>query len=168
MKIIDNYVSEEESRHIREVLTSNVFPWNYCDKIVTTQDNDRQQFTHVFYFEGEPQSPYYHNLLLREFLTNLDACALIKVKANLQTKTESIIRNAIHTDHTFPNAYTGIYYVNDNDGYTFFEDGTCIDSVANRMVIFPSHLRHSGTTCTNSPYRSVINVNFFPVKNSEY
>ena len=87
MKIIDNYVSEFESTRIREVLTSNTFPWNYCDKVVTTQDNDRHQFTHVFYFEGEPQSRYYHDLLLREFLTNLDACALIKVKANLQIKT---------------------------------------------------------------------------------
>ena len=55
---------------------------------------------------------------------------------------------------------TGIYYVNTNDGYTVFEDGTKIDSVANRICIFPYYLKHSGTTCTNANRRIALNINY--------
>ena len=56
---------------------------------------------------------------------------------------------------------TSIYYVNSNDGYTEFKDGTIIESVENRLVIFPSDMRHTGTTCTNAKNRIVVNINYF-------
>ena len=35
---------------------------------------------------------------------------------------------------------TSIFYVNTNNGYTKFEDGSIVESVANRMLIFDSNL----------------------------
>jgi hypothetical protein len=56
---------------------------------------------------------------------------------------------------------TAIFYLNTNDGYTIFEkDGEKIDSLENRMLIFDSSERHSGTNCTDQKYRAVINFNF--------
>ena len=52
---------------------------------------------------------------------------------------------------------TAIYYVNTNNGYTKFEDGTVVNSVENRCVVFDSSLRHTGTTCTDQKTRVVIN-----------
>ena len=55
---------------------------------------------------------------------------------------------------------TSIFYVNTNNGYTVFEDGTKVESVANRMLTFPSNLKHCGTSCTDKNIRSVINFNY--------
>ena len=55
---------------------------------------------------------------------------------------------------------TAIFYVNTNDGYTEFEDSTRVESVANKIVIFDSKLKHRGTTCTNQKTRVVINLNY--------
>ena len=55
---------------------------------------------------------------------------------------------------------TAIFYINTNDGYTVFEDGTKINSVANRICIFPHWMKHSGTTCTNTNRRIALNLNF--------
>ena len=46
-------------------------------------------------------------------------------------------------------------------GYTEFKDGTIIESAENRLVIFPSDMRHTGTTCTNAKNRIVVNINYF-------
>ena len=56
---------------------------------------------------------------------------------------------------------TSILYLNTNDGYTIFEDGTKIESVENRLVTFDSHIKHSGTSCTNQKVRLVLNMNYF-------
>ena len=56
---------------------------------------------------------------------------------------------------------TSIFYVNTNNGYTKFEDGTKVESVANRMVTFPSNMKHTGTSCTDERIRVVINFNYF-------
>ena len=55
---------------------------------------------------------------------------------------------------------TSIFYMNTCDGYTKFEDGTVVESVANRFVTFPNHTEHTGTTTSNSDYRLVINFNY--------
>ena len=56
---------------------------------------------------------------------------------------------------------TSILYVNTNNGYTKFEDGTIVESVANRLVSFPSNMKHTGTSCTDEKTRVVINFNYF-------
>ena len=56
---------------------------------------------------------------------------------------------------------TSIFYINTNDGYTKFEDGTKIESIANRMITFPANINHTGTSCTDEQTRVVINFNYF-------
>ena len=54
-----------------------------------------------------------------------------------------------------------IYYDNTSDGYTEFEDGTKTQCVSNRLVKFPSNLKHRGVSQTDTRLKSVINLNFF-------
>jgi hypothetical protein len=98
---------------------------------------------------------------LTPFIDNLKPKALVRIKCNLTTRTHEIIEHGYHTDQPFSNFKTGIYYLNDNNGYTKFEDGSKVESVANRYVEFDGNILHTGTTCTNSNYRIVINFNYF-------
>ena len=36
-----------------------------------------------------------------------------------------------------------------------------VESIENRFVTFPSHLHHTGTTCTDQKRRVVINFNYY-------
>ena len=65
----------------------------------------------------------------------------------------------MHVDYNFDGT-TCIYYLNTNNGYTLFEDGSKIESVANRLVLFDANIKHAGTSCTDALYRAVINFNF--------
>ena len=71
----------------------------------------------------------------------------------------------MHVDvEKFDGGTTAIYYVNTNDGYTEFENGERVDSVENRLVIFDATMKHTGTTSTDTKFRSVINFNYYAEK----
>jgi hypothetical protein len=165
MKILDNFLDERLALDLQNTILSSKFPWFFCNNIVSSQCDDRYQFIHFFYKEGQPVSPFYEYLVNIGFIKNLSIASLIKIKSNFQSKTKNIEKNHLHTDHTFPNALTAIYYINTNNGYTYFENGDIVNSKFNRIVIFPSNLKHSGTTCTDEKYRCVINLNYYPMTN---
>ena len=68
-----------------------------------------------------------------------------------------------HIDQSFNNAKTAIYYVNSNNGWTEFETGEVVNSVANRIVIFDSNIKHVGYSCTDEKTRVVLNINYLPL-----
>jgi len=162
IKIIDNFYGDMVSNAIQKGMLSLDFPWFFCENIVSKSPTNNFQFTHVFYKEGEPKTDFYTDLVTLGVLKKLEIAALVKIKANFQSKTESIIKNPLHVDHSFPNCLTAIYYVNTNNGFTYFEDGKVVESVKDRMVIFSSNMLHGGTTCSDKKYRCVINFNFYP------
>ena len=47
------------------------------------------------------------------------------------------------------------------NGYTIFEDGAKVESVANRMITFPANVKHKGTSCSDEKTRVNINFNYF-------
>ena len=51
-----------------------------------------------------------------------------------------------------------IFYINTNNGYTYFETGEKIKSVENRLITFDNKLKHYGTTSTNTQTRIVLNL----------
>ena len=54
--------------------------------------------------------------------------------------------------------------LNTCDGYTKLKDGTKIDSVANRVLLFDPCEEHCSTTTTNVKARFNINVNYIQDK----
>ena len=146
---------------------------NYFYNSVNVEKENRDnnfQLSSMLYNSPDPQvgvepivSPQ-NELLFPIFFQKINPRGLLRVKTNLLMRTSEIIKHGFHCDYpadTYAGLNTSIFYINSNDGYTEFEDGTKIESVSNRLVTFPHHMRHRGTTCTDKPFRLVINFNYF-------
>ena len=65
----------------------------------------------------------------------------------------------MHKDYSFSHS-GAILSLNTCDGYTKLKDGTKIDSVANRVLLFDASEEHCSTTTTNVSARINININY--------
>ena len=168
VKIRDGLLTEEEYEPIREFMMGDNIPWYYNPFITYTDESEQSvQFTHVFYSQARGAiSPGFDGL--SPILNKLGLHHNIRIKANLQLCTEKPIKSDYHVDQSLrygiteipePHLTTIIYYVNTNNGYTEFETGEKVESVANRAVIFPNSCRHRGVSQTDTHYRTVINLN---------
>ena len=174
IKIIDNFLSEDELTKLQSYILSNEFPWFYHDQVVGNEVGEKEspdnfQFVHNIYYLNKPNSSIYPQFIepmfVRKLEKQLNLGALIRIKSNLTLKTKTI--NEIlpyHWDFSepqFKKSFTAVYYLNTNNGYTKFEDGTKIESVENKFVIFPTYLKHTNATTSNTKTRVVIVFNYF-------
>lgn len=157
VKIIDDFLPPEQFDFIQNEMMSFEFAWHRREGINDYKDGNRQ-FIHLFYSFPRIHSDYYG--ILEPILFKLKAAALIRIKANLVPKTHEIIKHGFHRDQHIK-CKVAVYYINTNNGYTEFKDGTKVQSVANRMVIFDDCMEHTGTSCTDEHDRIVINFNYF-------
>ena len=86
--------------------------------------------------------------------------ALIRIKANCYPKTHEIYEHGMHTDFKWTHK-TALFSINTCDGYTKLKDGTKINSVANRILLFDASEEHCSTTTTDTFARVNININYF-------
>lgn len=166
IEIIDNFLFEHQFQYLKNTIISSYFPWTYGP---TLQDINtgipldlkhkelQNQFTHLFYNFDIPITEYFKDLEC--FREKLKVKSLVRVKANLNPCISKIIEHGYHVD--LPDCTTAVYYLNTCDGYTKFETGEIVESVENRIVIFDSNIKHTGTTTTDSTGRFVINFNYF-------
>jgi len=165
MKIEDNFLKQEEFEKIQKLMGEpSPFPWFYADRIVFEDDVDKFQFIHAFYDNHMPMSPFSNEL--DSIINIIQPFSIVKIRAKLLTRTPEIVESTFHVDiplleENLKQWTTSIFYINTNNGYTKFEDGTIVESVANRMVIFPADMEHTGTSCTDEKTRVVINFNYF-------
>ena len=163
MKVIDNFLPEDYFRHLQGIMMGDSFPWFYSNSITFAPDGTPDpgyQFTHTF-FRTEAaycNSDTFH--IVRPLLDYMDVKHLYRLKANQNPVDGGQQLGRYHTDIDIQNSLTSIFYVNTNDGYTKFEDGTIIESVENRLVTFDSHMSHVGFGCTNCNRRVLININY--------
>jgi len=165
--IYDNFLDYHDFLNIRNFILGQQFPWYYQNTVVygncMERDNtDIFQFTHLF-FSVDEGVVFCSNMfeLLRPILNKLGAKTILKVKSNLLTKTKNPEYFQYHKDFTYPTAKTAIYYINTNNGSTIFEDGTEVQSIENRMVIFENDIMHTGKPCSDESVRVLINFNYF-------
>ncbi len=112
---------------------------------------------HVIYDHNMPTSPHYD--LLIPLLEKMGTRCLMRLKVNLYPNTEIVHEHPYHTDNYF--SHTGaILSLNTCDGYTKMADGTKVDSIANRLLLFDASENHAATTTTNVFARININMNF--------
>lgn len=179
IQVIDNFVSDNALEELTQFFThqcdwrwtdSCVYPLNdeECIRRFKNKDYDYEntltcnplddyQLVHIIYAQYQYLSP----IRLYPFFQQLGANAVVKCKANLNPRTPEIVKHSYHVDMPF-DCKTAVFYVNTCDGYTEFEEcGTRVESVAGRIVIFPSQLKHTGTSTTNDKKRIVMNINYF-------
>ena len=162
-KVIDNFLPPELHEQIKSRLLGGDFPWFYNNTKIYDADPDNPhnfQFTHLVYDDYVPHSPLWEGL--DPIIRYMNAQAWVRIKCNLTTRTEEIYTYGMHQDIDDFVGVTGVYYVNDNNGYTVFDDGEIIHTKANRLVLFDSRRIHTGTSCTDEKVRCVINFNYFP------
>ena len=169
IKVIDNFLNEEDFEGLKQCFHPE-FSWVFSvvldgDDLICDQKYN-YQYVHSVYIKQEPVSGYFYNVI--PFLTKLDARALVRCKVNSICREEEVVVHGFHTDINyldhptkFDGMKTAILYLNTNNGYTCFEEGTKVESVANRCVTFPAHYKHSGTTCTDVHRRLALNLVYF-------
>ena len=165
VSIVDNYLDQNVFNELQTFICGAEFPWYYNPSIdYADEDISKFQFVHIFYVNS-PASQYIENLT--PIIDTIDPLQIQRIKANLLVRTPNIVENSLHTDLDILSEEkqkqwkTSIFYMNTNNGYTKFEDGTKVESVANRLVTFSTNMKHCGTSCTDENTRIVINFNYF-------
>lgn len=166
-RVINDFLPLEMFRAIQEFMLSSRMPWYFNDHVVYNdlnekQNKDQYQFVHMLYKDDTPKGIGIE--IIAPILAKLNVFSLIRVKANMTPIREKQVESAMHfddgdfTENKIP--YTvAVLYLNTNNGYTILEDGTKIQSVANRLVLMSGNVKHAGAVATDD-MRAVINFNF--------
>lgn len=158
-QVIDNALDDAALAELQAVMLGKYFPWYFTDEVAHDGESRGQFcFMHTFFFENRVTSDFFP--VIAPVLALLDIKALIRIKANLYTKTTGVELHGVHTDYDFPHK-GALFYLNSNNGYTTLQDGTKVASVENRMLTFDSSNPHSSSTCSDVSRRVNIVVNYF-------
>ena len=174
IKVYDNFLPNEWFDKIKKYYTGPEVGWNYTKCIETKghhnssqplcDEIDNWQLTNLSYINDEPASESYKIIRpVLGFITKkiTPVKTVIKIKSNLNARTDKIVKHGFHMDFGYESCTTALLYINTNNGYTEFVDGTKVDSIENRLVTFPTMTLHTGTTCTDQQNRIVVNFNYF-------
>ena len=165
MEVIDDFLDSSQFESIYDFIMGDQFPWYFNPAVDYSPDDERYnddvdnyQFIHNFYhIVRQTGSDFFP--ILAPIIQKINCNKLHRVKSNLNPRTHKHIKRNFHTDTRYKHK-TSILYINTNNGWTDFEDGSKVNSVANRMVIFDSLIRHTGVTCTDEKVRVLINFNY--------
>ena len=155
IKVIDNILPEEEFQSIQSLMLGSQFYWFYQEGR-SYDDDDFYLMTHMF-FQPEVGLNSEHLNMWNTFMNKVEAKKCERIKANLSFKTPTPEPTLYHRDCC--DMKTATFYINTNNGYTEFENGVRVNSVANRVCIFDSNLFHCGTTHSEGDHQRVV-VNF--------
>jgi len=180
IEIIDNYLDKEYFDSLVAFFMDDkgpqVIEWTMVRNIEGPGNPDASvklfYMTHIFYVDiimgldngkkvygvGHISSPFFEKIL--PLLDKLNIKSLIRVKANLYPYSgETLHEHRMHTDYEFPH-YAALLSLNTCDGYTKLEDGTKVESIANRILHFDGSQKHCSTTTTSKFARINININY--------
>ena len=183
VKVIDNFLDEIIFNQIVEYIIpqslknftqNDILNWVYSRGVSYSPEDEKRfvnesfqiddidlynyQFINIGYNDNMPRSKLFD--LSMPILEKARPISVVKIKANLQPRADKIVEFPMHVDIQNFKGKTAIFYLNTNDGYTLFENGQKVESIANRYVEFDSTIKHTGTTCTDQKRRVVINFNY--------
>ena len=174
--ILDNVILPTQADFIESSMISveknqlSRIAWYFGDSVVDLKCEEKDtpkkyqyMFVHQFFDSNCGIATSQENWnLIQPLRDKLDAGSYLRIKANLYPAVEKVYTHGFHIDLPYSNILSAVYFVNSNNGYTYFKGDELIqvESVKNRLVIFPNGLLHSGTTCTDTKARVVINFNY--------
>ena len=163
-KVINNVLDKESFLEIKSIFESNKFSWYFCDKVNSyVKEDDLYSYFTTLIYSDEEKLGFSVNVLFKYMFPILNVIQLkklIRIKANLYTKTQKIEYHPLHQDYPFEHK-GAIYYINSNDGKTVINNGKVeIDSVENSLLLFNSYLPHGSTSTSNKNSRINININY--------
>ncbi len=185
----DKYLGEDSQIKLNQVLNRDTFTWSWSSVYDANEDGtlklfdnyprdkkyeltcdplDNRRLVHTFYHyrswtkESLEGSPHFEGI--QTFLEKLDPKSLVRVRAVLDVRKPSVVEHGFYTYYDaapYNGLKTAILFMNTNDGYIKIEDGTKIDCLYNRLVVFPANMSYTTTSCSNQPESIFIEVNYF-------
>ena len=181
-EVIDNALDSKHFDDLEGWISSSEFPWYHQDTVAYVDTDDisalgEEEKALRLAPLTESQKMYNFALMHTVFENEQMQCSLetwekilpilniagieslLRCKINYYPRTPNIVHHKNHRDWDFKHK-GAIFYLNANDGLTVLEDGTEIESVPNRLVLFDSSRPHHSTTTTNANRRLNINFNY--------
>ena len=161
--LYENFLSEVDFKVLEDTITAPNFPWFWREGANDANDGSGLIcFSNKLFGEYGPTCREFD--ACRPIFNRLDSDFLLRIKANLDLKTDKVLDpTGFHTDidTSANNFYTMLLYINDCNGATLFEeDKAPVMSKRNRAIIFPTSHSHAGCFQTDTPTRFVLNINF--------
>ena len=166
MIVYDNFLEKSLFFNLKKNISNECFPWFFCSSITGNEIEQNGYFSHVLYLYNEKPSIFFsliepvYEIIQQKFKTK----TLLRAKANLYPRNDSLVHHKKHTDYPFVNLAI-ILYINSNDGYTVIGDNK-VKSIENRLLVFDGSFPHNSTNCTDSQNRININFNFLEYNES--
>ena len=167
-RIIDDFISEDDLVKIEQnVLQASIFKAYESTAFQESDDVYDVMMNRVFFSPfydsrtkpicDQEYLPYFYPIIDRI----LDLKVLLRVSLNLTFATPEPNVSQFHIDNYIQNSFTNIFYLNSNNGGTKFEkSGDVVQSQRNRLVMFPSFLKHAAVNTTDTKLRWVLNINY--------
>jgi hypothetical protein len=153
--VIENFLVKEDFQILKENVFSKYFPWYFNHRSVLEIDS-QYQFTHIFYNEDVKNNFF---SLVQKAVDKLDPISLLRVKANLNPQTNKIVETGEHQDMYDDRFTSAVLFLNNCNGYCRIGD-TKFFSEENKLIMFNSNTKHTGSTCTDVSRRVLINFVF--------
>ena len=158
--VTKNFLPENIFKNIQQLVSSPDFGWFY-QKEQNPYAKDGFFFSHKLYDKDDIISNHYNNIIFNIFRKKLNYQTLVRAQINLITRSDKARRSIFHRDFENKIMTTGIFYINENNGYTEFESGEKIKSISNMFVEFPINLKHRAVSQTDVDVRVVLNLNYY-------
>ena len=136
------------------------FHWTYHSGVTSTEDNNFY-FTNLLIdrtLSDTWVSPFYHDVA-GPILGQLKFNTVTRIKLNLYTNLGYHQKHGFHVDFKDDHKVL-LYSLNTCNGYTEFEDGEIVKSVANQAYIFDGKRKHQSVTQTDTSISVNVNVVF--------
>ena len=162
-EVIDNFLPQDQFDNLKKLATGPDMLWHRVNQL-NDKHNEKEDFDLMFVhllFESNmypPSSTFFEYFAFLQ--DRLDCKSLRRMKLNLYPHTSEIRTHTPHIDYDFEHKGC-ILSFNTCDGATVLEDGTKIDSIENRALIFDASKPHSSTSTTNARALYNLNINYF-------
>jgi hypothetical protein len=182
MKIIDNFITQQEQEDFEEYVSTENFPYRlfrshrFSSEVAQRWTHAPLQMSHHLY-ESESDKASPHLPVIRKFTKKLEIefgkIELIRAKVNLTFPYPPMMNyehQVPHIDLQYDNGdpvnhKVLLYYINPSDGPTYFFDESyrVTDEVypkKGRAVIFDGSQIHAASNPVKNPFRFILNVDF--------
>jgi len=186
IKVIDNFLDKGDFNEMKEIIMGKNFPWYHYDQPVDnylqwdfdkTPQEIKEEAKRVSGYWFMVNSLYDNNRLiasknpasisvLKPIISKLNTIdgrqvkELIRAKFNFYPNQGKFIEHTWHQDTDYTHKGCLLAF-NTCNGYTKFKDGTKVESVENRALLFDPSIEHTSTNTTNAPRRVNMNINYF-------
>tara|TARA_B100000424_G_scaffold229232_1_gene190619 strand:+ start:1058 stop:1597 length:540 start_codon:yes stop_codon:yes gene_type:complete len=162
----ENFLHAEDFDNLVNHVKNKDFAWFVrLGAAQSADETDKQPaFSHVMWdTQYGPTSPSFSYAV--PILKRLDVQGVFRIKVNLDLihGDKALQPESFHVDSDLgvDGIWAMVLYLNDCNGATVFEEDMApVRSKANRAIIFPAHMSHSGCHQTDTPFRYVVNTLF--------